>query len=262
MALLKHTALYGLASMLTFACGGSNEPAQTPPQQGQQPYPQQQGYQQQPPPGYQQQQPGYQQQPPPGYQQQPQPGYAQQQPQQPQYQQPAPGQPAPAQPAQPAPAQPGMALPPNFSLPGMAPPPAGQAQPVDASVAAAAQGLIAQLAASQAPAGAKPLGSLIAGNFSTGSSLESQVQLQPGKCYTVVGAGLPNVTELNLQFVGVTPIPGMNPVLAQDQSTGAQAVLGPKPNCYKQALMVPVPAKLVITVSGGSGIAGAQIFEK
>jgi hypothetical protein len=51
-------------------------------------------------------------------------------------------------------------------------------------------------------------------------------------------------------------------VLAQDQSTGNQAVLGPKPNCYKNAFPVPVSAKLVVTVAGGSGIAGAQIFEK
>jgi hypothetical protein len=140
----------------------------------------------------------------------------------------------------------------------MTPPPAGQAQPIDASAAAAAQGLITQLAAAQAPAGAKPLGGLLAGNFSQGSSLETQVQLQSGKCYTVVGAGLPNVTELNLQLVAVMP----PIVMAQDQSTGNQAVLGPKPNCYKQALPVPVSAKLVITVAGGSGIAGAQIFEK
>jgi hypothetical protein len=147
---------------------------------------------------------------------------------------------------------------PNFQIPGMATPPQGQAQAIDPSLAAAAQALVTQLAAQQAPAGAKPLGSLVAGNFSQGSSLETQVQLQPGKCYTVVGAGLPNVTELNLQFVAVMP----PIVLAQDNSTGPQAVLGPKPNCFKQALPVPTPAKLVITVSGGSGIAGAQIFEK
>lgn len=232
--------------VLAAACGGSNEEAQAPQQQGyapqQQGYPPQQGYPQQQPAGYPQQQPGYQ--PAPG-----QPA-------------PAPGQPAPAQPApgQPAPAQPapGAAGMPGFSLPGMAQPAQGQAQPVDASIAAAAQVLITQLAAQQAPAGAKPLGTLVAGNFGQGSSLETQVQLQPGKCYTVVGAGLPNVTELNLQLVGVMP----PLVLAQDNSTGNQAVLGPKPNCYRWALPVPAAAKLVITVAAGSGIAGAQVFEK
>jgi hypothetical protein len=54
----------------------------------------------------------------------------------------------------------------------------------------------------------------------------------------------------------------MSPVLAQDNATGAQAVLGPNPNCYKWALPMPATVKLVVTVAAGSGIAGAQIYEK
>ena len=111
-------------------------------------------------------------------------------------------------------------------------------------------------------AGAKPVGSAIVGNFQTGQTLEGQLQLQPGKCYTVVAAGVPPVTEVNLQLVAVMPIPGMVPILAQDSDQGPQAVVGKKPNCYKWPMPVGAPVKVILTVAGGSGIAAAQVYEK
>ena len=65
-----------------------------------------------------------------------------------------------------------------------------------------------------------------------------------------------------MKFVAVTPIPGSAMILANDQDTGAQAVLGKKPNCYKNAFPMAVPVKLVLEVAGGSGIAAAQLYEK
>ena len=217
----------GLAvAVATSGCKKNDEEAQTAGyQQGGQ-------YQQQP--GYGQQQPGYGQQ---------QPGYGQQ---------PAPAgqQPAPAQTAQPAPAQTA---------------PAAQAgspaQPIDPSAAAAAQPILNGLAQSEAP-GAKPVGGVMAGNFQQGQVLESQVQMQPGKCYTVVAAGLPPVTEVDLQMVLTTPLAGMAPQLAVDKDTGAQAVIGRKPNCYKWAAPIGAPVKVIMTVTGGSGLAAAQVYEK
>jgi hypothetical protein len=103
----------------------------------------------------------------------------------------------------------------------------------------------------------------MAANFQTGQQLEAQIQMDPGKCYTVVGAGLPPaVTELNIQFVAVTPLPGTAPVLAVDNTTGAQAVLGEKPNCYKWAWPIAAPVKVVVSVSGGAGLAAAQVYAK
>jgi hypothetical protein len=198
---------------------------------------------------------GYQQG---GYQQQPgygQPGYGQPQPGQPGYGQPAqPGQPG----YQPAPGP----TPAPGPAPGPAPAAGGQAQPMDPTLAGAATQVLNQLAAQNAVAGSKPVGSALAGNFQQGQTLESQVQLQPGKCYTVVASGLPPVTEVNVKFVAVTPIPGSAMVLAQDQDTGAQAVLGKKPNCWKNAFPMAVPAKMVLEVAGGQGVAAAQLYEK
>ncbi|MBM4361866.1 MAG: hypothetical protein FJ104_04240, partial [Deltaproteobacteria bacterium] len=121
---------------------------------------------------------------------------------------------------------------------------------------------LAPLAQQGAMAGAKPVGAAIVGNFNQGQTLEGQLQLQPGKCYTVVAAGAPPVSEVNVQFIAMMPLPGMVPVLAQDSDVGAQAVLGRKPNCYKWPLPMGAPVKVVLSVAGGSGVAAAQVFEK
>jgi hypothetical protein len=236
---------------LMLACSKQSEP-ETPAQ----PYPQQQypagQYPQQQYPEQQQQYPA-QQQPYPA-QQQPYP--AQQQPY-PAQQQPYPAQqpyPPAGTPQAPAPALPG-ALPPTA-------PPAPLATAIDPSMAAAVQPVLTQLATTKAPAGAKPIGSLMAANFQQGQQLEAQVQMEPGKCYTVVGASLPPVAELDLKLIAVTPLAGMAPVLAVDNTTGAQAVLGEKPNCFKWAWPIPAPVKVVVTVTSGQGLAAAQLFGK
>jgi hypothetical protein len=238
---------------LALACSKQSEP-ETPAQ----PYPQQQ-YPAGQYPEQQQQYPA-QQQPYPA-QQQPYP--AQQQPY-PAQQQPYPAQqqPYPAQ-QQPYPATPG--APPPVALPGALPPTAPAAPlatAIDPSMAAAVQPVLTQLATTKAPAGAKPIGSLMAANFQQGQQLEAQVQMEPGKCYTVVGASLPPVAELDVKLIAVTPLAGMAPVLAVDNTTGGQAVLGEKPNCFKWAWPIPAPVKVVVTVTSGSGLAAAQLFGK
>jgi hypothetical protein len=236
---------------LALGCSKQSEP-ETPAQPYPSQYPQGQypEQQQQPYPGQQQPYPG-QQQPYPA-QQQPYP--AQQQPY-PAQQQPYPTAPDPAAPAMPPAALPPTALPPTA-------PAAPLATPIDPSMAAAVQPVLTQLAASKAPAGAKPIGSLLAANFQQGQQLEAQVQMEPGKCYTLVGAALPPVAELDLKLIAVTPLAGMAPVLAVDNTTGAQAVLGEKPNCFKWAWPIAAPVKVVVSVSSGQGLAAAQLFGK
>ncbi len=183
---------------------------------------------------------------------------------------PPPAQPAPAQPAAPPPAQPapqpapapapsasvpaGLPLPPNAPV-------GSPAQQLDAAAGAAAQPILNQMATTDAP-GAKPLGAAVVGMFQPGQQLETVVQMQPGKCYTVIAAGLPAITELNVQLVAQMPIPGMNPVLAQDQGTGPNATLGKAPNCYKWALPLAGAVKVITTVAAGQGVAAVQVYEK
>ncbi len=136
------------------------------------------------------------------------------------------------------------------------------ATPIDATMAAAATPFVQQLASQQLPPGAKPLGAPFAGQFQQGQSLEQQIQMQPGKCYTVIAAGAPPVANVDIQIVPIMPLPGMNPVLAQDQDTGATAVIGAKPNCFKWAWPAPAAMKLIMTVSSGNGVAAGQVYEK
>ncbi|WP_437314811.1 hypothetical protein [Sorangium sp. So ce385] len=260
------------------AAGCQQREASPPPSYANQPPPgyyQQPGYQQ---PGYQQpgyQQPGYQQ---PGYQQ---PGYQQPGYQQPQpgYQQPAPTQPAPTQPAptQPAPTtstQPG-GFPWPFPFPGQTggqqtggqqPAPSGSgsssgsASPVDPNFASAATIPLNNLAATEAPGMTKE-GGPIAGQFSAGQTLEQQIQLMPGKCYTILGVGA-GITELDISLVALTPIPMGSSVLAQDNLTGANAALGGRGNCYRWSLPVGINAKYIVKATAGSGVAAAQLYVK
>ena len=134
--------------------------------------------------------------------------------------------------------------------------------PLDPALTAAVTPLLAQLGASQTVAGSKPLGAAMVGTVGGGQALEQQIMLQPGKCYSVVAAGVPPISELNVQLVAVAVIPGMAPIFATDQDTGPSATLGKKPNCYKWALPLPASVKVVVSAAGGQGVAGAQVYEK
>jgi hypothetical protein len=146
---------------------------------------------------------------------------------------------------------------------GAAPPSGPIAQKLDPSAAAAIRPLLDQAAKDQTQPGAKPVGETLVGNFGTGQTLDTQVLLQPNKCYTVVATALPPVTEVNVQLVLQTPMPGMTPVLAVDQDSGPTAVLGKKATCYKWMFgTIPASAKVVVQVTGGSGLVAAQTYEK
>lgn len=134
------------------------------------------------------------------------------------------------------------------------------ATPLDPSAAAAATQGLGVLAQTSAP-GAKPVGSAIAGNFQQGQTLEGQVQMQANKCYTVIGVGLPPIQNLDIQLAPFVPIAGLPAaVVAQDQTVGPQAIIGEKQGCYRS--MLPMPMKVIVTVSQGSGIAAVQVYEK
>ncbi len=277
------------------ACGASQTPpAEQPPVAAQPGYPpgygpppQGQPYAQ---PGYPQ---GYPQQPAPqGYPQQPAPqGYPQQPPpQQPPPQQPV-AQPAPAgtpapgawpfpipsgmptglpfpmptaagsAPAQPAPAQPAPAQPGIPAMPGAAPTGA-PAQPIDPAFAGVATVPLMAFATTEAP-GMSREGNIGAANFQEGQISEQNLTLQPGKCYAVLAVGA-GVQEVDIALVGVSPIPGVQGVLARDGGSGAQSSLGGKGNCYRLPAFVPMPvtAKVVIKATRGAGLVASALFTK
>ncbi len=141
--------------------------------------------------------------------------------------------------------------------------PGPSATPLDETTAGAVVQLLDPLAKQHAPAGAtRTPGGTLAGNFNQGQSLEVTIQMQPGACYTVVGAAMPTVQNLDIQLAPVTPIPGLSAILAQDQTTGPTAVTGAKPNCFKWPLPAAAPMRVILTVSAGQGMAAAQVYQK
>src|SRR5690606_14762112 len=130
------------------------------------------------------------------------------------------------------------------------------ATPVDVTMAAQAGPLSSYMASAHLPAGARPFGSAFAGQFAEGQVLERKVLLAAGKCYTVVAAGLPPISEVNVALF----LEGATIAAAQDETTGMQAVLGSRQSCFQ-----PVASgtyRLVLTVEKGQGVAAAQVFEK
>ncbi len=250
-----------LLTLLPIGCGGSDPQANDPNQYGQQgQYGQQQGqpgqYGQ---PGQQQPgqfgQPGQQ-----GYGQPPvQPGYGQQgygQPQ-PGYGQPQPGYGQP--PVQPGYGQPGYGQPqPGYGQPG---PAGGPATPIAPAMAVAATPILMGLGQAEAP-GAQPEGGPFAGQFQEGQTLEQPINIQPGKCYTIVAAGM-GVQQLDVQIVA-QPAPMLPPtVIASSNSQGPMATVGGKAaGCFKNPLPIGGPAKIVLKATRGSGMAAAQLYSK
>ena len=194
----------------------------------------------------------YGQQPGGQYGQQPQqPGQYGQQPSQNPAQQPGQyGQPAPAAPAPPT--QPGLP-----GMPGQAASSTGSATPLPMA-AMLTPGLQA-IAASDAQ-GMAADGQSFAGQFQEGQTLEQPLNIQAGKCYTIVAIGA-GIQQLDIQLVAQqAPLPAM--VLAQSNTTGAQASLGGKGQCFRNPLPIGGPGKVVIKATRGAGMAAAQVFVK
>jgi hypothetical protein len=210
------------------------------------------------PQAYQPGQPGA-----PGYAQPGQPGY----PAQPGY--PQPGDPNYGQPAS-APygtaPQPGTAYPPPAGQPGAAPAPgtpgAAPAPSADAATTAAVRLALQPRAASEAK-GMKEDGEAIGGMLQEGGTLTQEFNLMPGRCYTILGQGLPPVAELDLQLAAKPLVPTLPPaILAADNTSGPAANIGAGKNCYKNPFPVAAPVILTLKATKGSGPAGAQVYSK
>jgi hypothetical protein len=87
--------------------------------------------------------------------------------------------------------------------------------------------------------------------------------MNPGKCYTVVGVGLPPVDQPRHRAGAGAADPGLAAAtMAADNTVASTAIVGDKPNCFKWAFPMSGMMKVVMTVSQGSGVAAAQVFEK
>lgn len=135
----------------------------------------------------------------------------------------------------------------------------GTAQPIDPTLAGAAATILDKVAGSMAP-GANREGPPMAANFQTGQTMEQVIQLQSGRCYTVVAAG-PTVQSWDFSLILVAnPIP-VQPVLAHEAQNGSPAAMAGGGNCFKWN-WPPATARVVVKVTQGGGIAVAQLYGK
>ena len=227
--------------LMPLACGGS-EPTPTDPNAANGQY--QAG---QPGAQGQYQQPGAYQQP--GQYQQPgayqQPG---------QYQQPGATQPGATQPGATQPAAGGFP-----AIPGMG----GQTSSTGAATplpgAAMLTPALQAIGMSDAQ-GMSPDGQAFAGQFAAGQTLEQPINIQAGKCYTIVAVGA-GITQLDITLVAQqAPLPPVT--LAQSNTQGANASLGGKGQCFRNPLPIGGPGKIILKATSGAGIAAAQVFVK
>ena len=147
-----------------------------------------------------------------------------------------------------------------------APPPSGPgaAPPVGADAATAGMvRLVLQPRAANEAKGMKEDGNAIGGMLQEGGELSQEFSLMPGKCYTILGQGLPPIAELDMQLSAKSLVPALPPaLLAADKTSGPAASIGAGKNCYKNPF--PIAASVILTVkaSKGSGPAGAQVYSK
>lgn len=157
-------------------------------------------------------------------------------------------------------AQPGAQPGPFGGFPGPGQPSTGSATPIDPNVASVATVPLMAYAIQEAP-NMNREGGVIAGQFREGQTLEQPMQLAPNKCYTVLAVGA-GPQEVDISIVAVTPIPASSPVLASDNTSGPNASLGGRGNCYRWQAPIGINAKYVVKSTRGLGIIAAQLYSK
>jgi hypothetical protein len=106
-------------------------------------------------------------------------------------------------------------------------------------------------------AGFTPAGPVGKAKLSQGQHAGMNVNMVQGKCYVVLGAGGPGVTQLGLHVL--FPAAPPNAVMASDTAHGAQPVIGDgKPLCPPTAAAVRIDTE---AVQGGGDVA-VQVWQK
>ena len=146
------------------------------------------------------------------------------------------------------------------------PPPPGGGQPGACAPAQTAPAGISPLLgplAAQHAAGMRPVGNAFGAQVQQGGCVQMAHTLQPNRCYTVIAAGGPGVTNTDVKFVPISPLAGVPvPPIAQDQTQEPIGVLGKSPDCFKWVAPIPGQVNVVVSAAAGQGMVGAQIYEK
>jgi hypothetical protein len=131
----------------------------------------------------------------------------------------------------------------------------GQEVANNPSMGAMATPVLTPLQQQHAGQNSRQVGETLAGNLQAGQFIKTQVQLQPGKCYTGIGQGGQPVTVELVAQVG-------NAALAQSQPA-LISVLGSGKDCFKHPGLPPMPIPAFFrVVAQGQGPVSAALYER
>lgn len=107
----------------------------------------------------------------------------------------------------------------------------------------------------------KKNGGFFGGTVPQGGQVESQIMINGHKCYAVVGAAGPGVTQLDIQIVAkpMVALPLPSPVIAVSTGSGPETAISP---CWKNPTPIGFPAVVVLKAKRGAGAIGAQVYVK
>jgi hypothetical protein len=117
-----------------------------------------------------------------------------------------------------------------------------------------------QYNAQQNAPGMRAEGTPVKLTLSQGQTGEGQVTLQPGKCYTLVGASMPGVIDVAVK--ATYPAPMQSNVLGQSMQSGPMPVVFAKDACFKNPAPIGMPVRIEVTMKQGSGQVAIQPYAK
>lgn len=110
-------------------------------------------------------------------------------------------------------------------------------------------------------AGMQPIDAPKGYTLPEGGTADQQISFEPNKCYTAI-AWSRKITELDLSFVMMAPPMPQEMVVAQDQTSGSVAVIGPAPNCFKNPVPMAMPLTVRVKAAKGAGSVHVQLCKK
>lgn len=147
--------------------------------------------------------------------------------------------------------------------------PAPATGPCDATMQLALQTAIKGREQAEVGFGMKPEGAFACETIGEQGKVSVPVTLQPGKCYTFLAHGFPNITDIDLFLkpnLGPTPPPLLagfaGVVLAQDSDQGPVAAIGKGKSCFKNPFPVPGAGVVEAVSKQGGGPLAIQVYSK
>jgi hypothetical protein len=137
--------------------------------------------------------------------------------------------------------------------------PSATLQPLSAGAGDPVEAGIKSLAASNAK-GMQPDGQMARGDLKEGDHLSMLVNLQAGRCYTIIGfSPKGQIQDLDLRLLAP---PFYNVLSGEDTTDDNAPMVGKAPGAMCPVIPIPIANKVDIHAQKGAGKAGVQVYSK